>query len=825
MEIPAFKGSGVSRTNPCTPTALRQGFFYHPDPLDSARYVQCTEWGTPLLRRCPPFQVWSVEYAVCVTGDRLLTTSGDDVASSSGPSGGSGNGTPGGESWFSLDQTPSGAAVDLAGSASSVVQQQQQQPPQTLAQTNFFEQHQRPTSVGVEEGTLNVDGSPVYRRPGTDWSSEGSTVVQNQPLPQGYYKSYWHSEYHPGPSVQFVPVSSGRATSNGGGIIGSQVGGGIGRDPTTTGGISSDVGGNGGGGSGNVQIGVNPCLLPGVRFFPHPASANRFYECVGGQLAERMCAADQVWLQIGGRCGVVNQPGQPQPQPQPQQPVGGVQGPVGLPINPCSGSVTRFLPFPGDNSKYIVCSESTVLGVRSCGVDQVWLQDLQRCATMVSLFPPASPSLLPPTQSTSSAVSGGAGTGSGSAGGLDSSSTSTSGGGFQTGIAICRGNDSFYHSYPPDKTRFLQCDEYGNVYLRSCGPHKVWKDDVKTCVGGNNVTFPVQSSSSSSSGSSASSGFGGSSGGGTVTAKVVCPLGFQYDQPSGFCVPANNGGASTGGNYNQNNGGGAGSTSTAVCPPGYTWNPALSVCLQTVNIDGTTGVVFASGNGSVSANGGGSGGGTSTTGGGTTATAAGTNSTVTAGRLPVPAYIGDNPCGRGQGFYFQFPNSTAFFLQCDVIGNVFVQACPPNLVWDQTLVTCVNRIGSFDSGRPNATIAGGVNQTQYQATAPVAGVGPITSGNGTSAASPGGGGGVASGTVPANNGTAGANGTAIYNDINQLGASYNLFLNPCANANDGDFFQHPAEPSSFIVCDNRRPAVRYCPEGQIWDQGILTCRP
>ena len=50
---------------------------------------------------------------------------------------------------------------------------------------------------------------------------------------------------------------------------------------------------------------------------------------------------------------------------------------------------------------------------------------------------------------------------------------------------FCQNSDSFYHPYPQDPSKFIQCDEYGNMYIRKCGPKKSWHDGYKTCVGNN----------------------------------------------------------------------------------------------------------------------------------------------------------------------------------------------------------------------------------------------------------------------------------------------------------------------------------------------------
>ncbi|XP_033745366.1 salivary glue protein Sgs-3-like isoform X2 [Pecten maximus] len=50
-------------------------------------------------------------------------------------------------------------------------------------------------------------------------------------------------------------------------------------------------------------------------------------------------------------------------------------------------------------------------------------------------------------------------------------------------ICKTRPKDEFHLPYPPDPSKFVQCDITGRAYLRSCGDLTVWDNTFKACVG------------------------------------------------------------------------------------------------------------------------------------------------------------------------------------------------------------------------------------------------------------------------------------------------------------------------------------------------------
>lgn len=47
--------------------------------------------------------------------------------------------------------------------------------------------------------------------------------------------------------------------------------------------------------------------------------------------------------------------------------------------------------------------------------------------------------------------------------------------GLQTG-------DLFYHPYPNDHTKYIQCDQFGNAFVKSCQSGRIWNQYLLTCI-------------------------------------------------------------------------------------------------------------------------------------------------------------------------------------------------------------------------------------------------------------------------------------------------------------------------------------------------------
>ena len=55
--------------------------------------------------------------------------------------------------------------------------------------------------------------------------------------------------------------------------------------------------------------------------------------------------------------------------------------------------------------------------------------------------------------------------------------------GASSGQIVCNGSSNqFYFAFPGRSHYFIQCDQAGTMHVQFCGKHRVWNDEIKTCV-------------------------------------------------------------------------------------------------------------------------------------------------------------------------------------------------------------------------------------------------------------------------------------------------------------------------------------------------------
>lgn len=422
------------------------------------------------------------------------------------------------------------------------------------------------------------------------------------------------------------------------------------------------------------------CESRHARYMSMPGNAHMYYECVEGTPREMSCPDKQVWVNPLRKC----MPLQPQPAAQPAEPS----------HNPCVGLDSRYHPFPSDPRKYMECTTWQRVTVWECGPQQMWSQQTQSCVDQNVMTPviiiqtpimQPQPPIQPPIEPRSPAPQ-----------------PSTPVRPVPRSSNPCLYSKSYYHPYPGNATLYIQCDEYGNAFIRRCGTYKVWDDFYKTCVGRENAAgdsetrdsiggvfidgegeiINVMESSGTvasefSTSARASADFPPVSGRSRVVVsgsdvavpngnQGPCPPGTVYDAAANLClriavdVSAN---SMTGPN----------------CARGNVWDPAAEICIpivDTIEAPGMT--MLRTFESSISNDVGNR---PQDDGINTVDQFTGDNTII---------YSGSNPCGSEKNvFYYPFPDNPHYYIQCDQMSNVFIQPCDIGEIWSQEILTCV----------------------------------------------------------------------------------------------------------------------------------------
>nr|KAG5712505.1 hypothetical protein BaRGS_011479 [Batillaria attramentaria] len=135
--------------------------------------------------------------------------------------------------------------------------------------------------------------------------------------------------------------------------------------------------------------------------------------------------------------------------------------------NPCTvesleAGLMRF-PYPYDDTRFIQCDMTGNMYVTSCPDGRPFNTDTLECGFL-------SPGV------------GGAGNSAGDVQPFPSDNPCT---------AQALANHQFYFTYDADKTKYIQCDEWGKAWIKPCAPTTVWSQADYTCI------TPAQPSSSS----------------------------------------------------------------------------------------------------------------------------------------------------------------------------------------------------------------------------------------------------------------------------------------------------------------------------------------
>ena len=390
----------------------------------------------------------------------------------------------------------------------------------------------------------------------------------------------------------------------------------------------------------------NPCSSGRVRYVAHPQLPYKYFVCVNQRPLLASCAFYHVWVQQKARCVDMSEVTTTETTTTTPQAMTTTRPPTTtktqattttttMPTTtaPAPSTVTsmdrsvclpaniRFHPYPGDETRYIECRLWQVISVHACPPSQVWNQLRQSCLSRP-----------PPTTTTTPTTTILVTTSPSQMESTSDQATSTKN--------FCLGAESHYFPYPPDSARFIQCDAFGNMFLRYCGSAKVWDNTYKTCVGRNIISWPQDKNNSGDGLNSTSGKQTGELTDTKLPIQVTCPQSYVWVIYTACCqLPVGV------------------AVAYPRCQTGFKWSSKLQMCVA-VKQPGVMRMKMPP-----------------------------TTPPPTTQAPTTPA--DENPCGKGKGNYFSIIYDSSLYLQCDDNGHVTVKRCAAGLVWNQQTVSCL----------------------------------------------------------------------------------------------------------------------------------------
>ncbi|XP_067662560.1 uncharacterized protein [Haliotis asinina] len=119
--------------------------------------------------------------------------------------------------------------------------------------------------------------------------------------------------------------------------------------------------------------------------------------------------------------------------------------------NPCTHETKgRLLPYPNDDTKYIDCSIIPHVGyVMTCQDGKIWDQSILTCTNKYVI--------VDPNQMT-----------------VDKN--------IHNPCRIHLNKQDLFYFPHPDKTKFIQCDQYGDAFVKACPKDEVWRQAILQCI-------------------------------------------------------------------------------------------------------------------------------------------------------------------------------------------------------------------------------------------------------------------------------------------------------------------------------------------------------
>ena len=661
---------------------LAQGHLYHPYPGEPYKFIQCDQWGKAYVQDCPAGQRWDTLYETCVEYEATA------------------------KSGTSHDHSYSNAGTYESHSYS--------------AKTEYHSEPKHSYSTKTEHTSRPKHSYSTK----TEYTSEPkhsySTKTEYTSEPKHSYPT--KTEHHNVPQYSYSTKKTGHTSTPTKSIhteTKPNVHNSINHDypppanylgslPTNPlihlillaanqqAGHKKPGHTQPHGGKTNDEV----CRESGNRYLPDRVDINWYYECKDGVAVARSCGPQLVWVQPLYQCMKL------------EHPLGGDStdhsatevSDLGR-HNPCYNTDTQFHPWPGHPGQYLECRGQHAY-LWSCAEGQLWSQELQACVVEETVHTHH----------------------------IDDT---------PDGDNPCLYTASYYHPFIDNPSRFIQCDQFGNMFVMKCGPNKVWDDYLKTCVGRlnmsrlshygdpidpNGLEYPTDNYSDTEYTDTTLPDGPPDSGTETLMGcpsdfhydsslhlciklgddgeidlavdpasyHTSCPSGYRYDSSMGLCVQHTNGDSDSVDAMGPH------------CTPGMYWNAPLQMCVPSGFLPGdhstTDSDTYTPDH---SANYGYN---------DVTSSAARQARDIDYSRIPdhvllpadshprypdpippqdpePPIYDGENPCGQGGGFYFPFPNYPHFYIQCDQMGKMYTQPCHYGHIWNDDLSTCVPDLG------------------------------------------------------------------------------------------------------------------------------------
>ncbi|XP_076454779.1 uncharacterized protein LOC143289621 [Babylonia areolata] len=591
----------------CNPKALANHQYYHAYPPDPTKFIQCDEWGGAFVMPCAPGTVWSQTALTCIHGyahnptptlnttPTPTTTPDPTEASSTGP----------GTTTFNI---------------SSVCN------PKALANHQYYHAYPPDHTKFIqcdEWGRTFV----MPCAPGTVWSQTALTCIHG----------YAHNPV-PAPNTTPTPTTTPdptQASSTGPG--------------TTTFNISSVC---------------NPKALANHQYYhAYPPDRTKFIQCDewGGTFV-MPCAPGTVWSQAALTCihGYAHNPTPtlnttPTPTTTPDPTQASSTGPGTTTFNISSVCNPKALAnhqyyhaYPPDRTKFIQCDAWGGTFVMPCAPGTVWSQTALTCIHGYAHNP--TPTLkATPTPTTTHHPTQVSSTGPG---------TTT----FNIS-SVCNpkalANHQYYHAYPPDRTKFIQCDAWGGTFVMPCAPGTVWSQTALTCIHGyaHNPTPTLKATPTPTTTHHPTQV--SSTGPGTTTFNIssVCnPKALANHQYYHAYPPDRT-------KFIQCDEWGG--TFVMPCAPGTVWSQTALTCIHGYPHNPTP----------------------TTTPDPTQASSTGPGTTT----FNISSVCNPKALANHQ-YYHAYPPDRTKFIQCDAGGRAFLMSCRPNTVWSQTALTCIHHV-------------------------------------------------------------------------------------------------------------------------------------